>query len=87
MFGNAGKAWVKRFGEWETIHDTGRHCYQQHTKTGKRRVQKYYVGGYSAINHQWLDGGDWEIVRPPPPPRPTKPKLKTSIYTVIDVDK
>lgn len=66
MLGNMGVWWKERYGEWKTVHNTRIYIYQENTKTGARRCRRV-SGGLQPVNKRWLDGGEWEMKRPPPP--------------------
>jgi hypothetical protein len=47
------------FGKWITIRDTGVHRYQQHSRTGKRRILYVCSTGYQPRDDQWVETGRW----------------------------
>ncbi len=66
MFQTLMQWWEDRFGHWETKFSTWNYIYQEHTKDQSRRVVTHNVNGYSPINQQWLDGGEWDSPSNPP---------------------
>lgn len=60
---------VVEANSWRTVHNTGAWEYQEHVKTGKRRIVQGRTGGHQPRDHDWIErGGDlnqWSRGSPP----------------------
>ncbi len=59
--------WFKSLFAWQHIGDLGVWRYEENTITGARRAIRL-DGLNGPWNSQWLAGGNWERIRPLPPP-------------------
>lgn len=60
-------------GRWRTVRRTGAWHYQEHSRSGARRVLPLIQGGYQPIDLRWLAGGDWSVPPDRGPSLPVRP--------------
>ena len=61
---------------WRTLRSTSVWNYQQHVRTGDRRV-RHRGSGHQPVNRAWLDGGEWREINPATVIPPRSPSAVT----------
>lgn len=60
--------WLRSLFAWRLVRVAGVWAYERNAVTDARRARRILPGGHSPLDRQWLEGGDWTRLGPPPGP-------------------